>query len=109
MQHGRGLASAVALAAGTLAWSPPASACGGSGFGAAMIFAAMPSLLIILLISLVSLVSMRAAARAVRRMRGLRESRGLRVGHAAIVLGLVISAASTIVSGGLLLALALLV
>jgi hypothetical protein len=100
---------AGALAAGTLAWSPPASACGGSGFGAGMIFFALPSVLIVLLMSLVSLASMRAAARAVRRMRGLRDSRGLRVGHAAIVLGLAISAASTIVSGGLLLALVLLV
>ena len=109
MQHGRGLASAVALAVGTLAWSPPAWACGGSGFGAGMIFAAMPSVLIVLLMSIVSLVSMRAAARAVRRMRALRDSRGLRVGHTAIVLGLGIAAASTLVSGGFLLWLVLLV
>jgi hypothetical protein len=98
----------MALAAGTLAWSPPASACGGSGFGAGLVFAALPALIIVLLMSIVSLVSMRAAARAVGRMRGLRDSRGLRVGHAAVVLGLGISAASTIVSGGLLLALVLL-
>ena len=107
MQHGRGLALAVALAVGTLAWSPPAWACMG-GFGAGLFYAAMPSLLIVLLMSIVSVVSMRAAARAVRRMRGLRDSRGLRVGHAAIVLGLGISAASTILSGGLALALVLL-
>jgi hypothetical protein len=108
MQHGRGVALAVALA-GTLAWSPPASACGGSGFGAGMVLAAMTSLLIVLLMSIVSLVSTRAAARTVGRMRALRDSRGLRVGHAAIVLGLGISAVSTILSGGLLLALVLLV
>jgi hypothetical protein len=103
------LASAVALAAGTLAWSPPASACGGSGFSAGIAYSLLTALLIMVLMSIVSLASMRAAARAVGRMRGLRDSRGLRVGHAAIVLGLGISAASTIVSGGLLLALVLLV
>jgi len=108
MQHRHGLASAVALAAGILVWSPPASACMG-GFGAGLLYSLTSSLLIMLLMSIVSLASMRAAARAVRRMRGLRDSKGLRVGQAAIVLGMGISIASTVVAGGLLLALVLLV
>lgn len=99
----------VALAVvGTLAWSPEVAACGGSGFGAAMALSLLPSLLIVLLMSLVSLLSMRAAGRAVGRMRRHRDSRGLRVGHVAVLVGLGISAASTIVSGGLLFALLLL-
>ena len=110
MQDGRGLASVVTLAAaGTLAWSPPALACAGSGFGAGMMAPLLPSLLIVLLMSLVSVLSMRAASRAVGRMRRHRDSRGLRVGHGAVLVGLGISAASTIVSGGLLFALVLLI
>jgi hypothetical protein len=109
MRNGRGLASAVALAASTLAWSPPAAACGTSGLGAGMAWSLLPSLLIVFLMSVVSLLSMRAAVRAVSRMRRLQDSRGLRVGQVAAVVGLGISAASTIVAGGLLLGLVLLV
>lgn len=109
MQDGRGLALVVTLAAaGTLAWSPPAAACGTVGLGAGMALAMLPSLLIVLLISLISLLSMRAAGRAVGRMRRHRDSRGLRVGHGAVLVGLGISVASTIVAGGLLFALVLL-
>lgn len=70
---------------------------------------AVQALLIVLLMSIVSLLSMRAAGRAVRRMRQRRDSRGLRVGRFAIAMGFGISAASTIVSGGLLVALVLLI
>ncbi len=74
-----------------------------------MVAAAAPSLLIVLLMSIVSLVSMRTAGKAVARMRRRKESRGLRVGHIAIMLGFGISAAATVLAGGLLLALVLLV
>jgi hypothetical protein len=79
-----------------------------SGIGAGALMGAIHSLLIVLLMSIVSLLSMRGAGRAVGRMRRRRDGRGLRVGHAAIVAGLGLSAASTIVSGGLLLGLLLL-
>jgi heme exporter protein D len=108
MRHARGLASALALWGGSLAWSTPAEACGIGGIGAGAWLAAAVSLLIVLLMSIVSLVSMRAAGRAVGRMRRQRDGRGLRVGHVAIVLGFGVSAVATILSGGLLLALVLL-
>lgn len=108
MRHGRGLASAVALAAILGAWSPPAAACGMSGIGAGAIAAAMQSLLIVFLMSVISLLSMRSAGRAVARMRQHRDGRALRVGRTAILVGFGISAAATVVSGGLLLALLLL-
>lgn len=104
MRNGRGLALALALAAITLAWSPPAAACGMSALGPALAQAVLPSLLIVHLMSIVSLLSMRAAVRAVSRMRRLHDGRGLRVGQAAVVMGLGISAASAVVSGGLLVA-----
>ena len=104
MRNARGLASALALAASTLAWSPPAAACGDSGISAGL----LSSFLIVLLMSIVSLLSMRAAVRAVGRMRRVRDTRGLWMGHAAAVLGLVIAWASTVVSGGLFLAFVLL-
>jgi hypothetical protein len=106
MRHGRGLASAVALAACTLAWSPPAAACVG---GADLFYSAASSLLIVFLMSIVSLLSIRAATRAMGRMRRVQDGRGLRVGHVAAMVGVGIATASTIVSGGLLLALVLLV
>jgi hypothetical protein len=106
MRNGRGLASAVALAACTLAWSPPAAACVGS---ADLFYSAVVSLLIVFLMSIVSLLSIRAATRAVGRMRRVRDSGGLRVGHVAAMVGVGIATASTIVSGGLLLAFVLLV
>jgi hypothetical protein len=105
MRHGRGLTSAGALAAVFGAWSAPAAACGTSGIGAGVIAAALPSLLIVCLMSVIALLSMRSADRAVARMRQHRDGRGLRVGRAAILVGLGISAAATIVSGGLLLGL----
>jgi hypothetical protein len=108
MRHERGLASAVALAVVSWAWSTPAAACGISGFGASVIVAAAQSLLIVLLMSIISILSMRSAGRAVARMRQRRDGRGLAVGHAAIRVGLGLSVATTIVSGGLFVALFLL-
>jgi hypothetical protein len=91
-----------------MAWSLPAEACGISGIGAGAWIAAAHSLLIVFLMALVSLLSMRAAHRAVGRMWQRRPSAGLRAGHVAIMMGYGLSAATTIVSGGLLLALVLL-
>jgi hypothetical protein len=79
------------------------------GIGAGAVVAVAQSLLIVLLMSIVSLVSMRAAGRAVGRMRRRRDSGGLRAGHIAIMVGFGVSAAATIVTGGLLLALVLVV
>lgn len=98
---------AVAFAAVSLAWSSPAAACGMSGIGAGAIAAATQSLLIVFLMSVISLLSMRSAGRAVARMRQHRDGRGLRLGRAAILVGFGISAAATILSGGLLVALLL--
>jgi len=98
----------LALAAVVGGWSAPAAACGMGGIGAGMIAAAAQSLLIVFLMSVISLLSMRSAGRAVARMRRHRDGRGLRVGRAAILVGLGLSAAATILSGGLLLALLLL-
>lgn len=108
MRQASGRAAAWVLAVGSMAWSSPAAACGMSGIGAGAVVAAAQALLIVLLMSIVSLLSMRAAGRAVGRMRRRRDSRGLRVGHTGIMLGFGISAAATIVAGGVLLALVLL-
>lgn len=79
-----------------------------SGIGAGALVAAAQSLLIVLLMSIISLLSMRSAGRAVARMRQHRDGRGLAVGHAAIRVGLGLSVGTTIVSGGLFVALLLL-
>lgn len=75
---------------------------------AELFYSAATSLLLVFLMSIVSLLSIRAASRALGRMRRVRDSRGLWVGHVAAMLGVGIATASTIVAGGLLLALVLL-
>ena len=95
--------------ASTLAWSPLAAACANGGFSAWEARSLTHSLLIVLLMSVVSLLSMRAASRAVARMRRVRDSRGLRVGRVAAVVGLGISSVMAVISGGFLLLLVLLV
>lgn len=67
--------------------------------------AVMHVLLMVFGISLVAVLSLRAANGAFRRMRASRTSVGLQVGHGAVTMGYALSIASTIVSGGLLLAL----
>ena len=87
-----------------MAWSSDAWACGMGAFGAA---ALIQVLLLVFGISLIGVLSLRAAGGAFRRMRAVRSGVGLQVGHGLVTMGYAISIATTIVSGGILLALVL--
>ena len=87
-----------------MAWSSSALACGMGAIGAA---AVINVLLLVFGISLVAVLSLRAANGAFRRMRAVRSGLGLQIGHAAITFGYGLSIASTVVAGGLLLAMLL--
>lgn len=103
MGHSRGMA--IATAAGVMAWSPAALACGGSS--AVALFSIGYALLMVFLLSLVAVGSMRAARQAMLRMLARRGSTGLRVATFMSTVLYVGSITTTILSGGLLLALVL--
>lgn len=90
-----------------MAWSSPAWACGLSSIGAIGAAAVMHVLMMVFGISLIAVLSLRAATGAFRRMRAVRTGTGLELGHGLVTMGYALSIATTIVSGGLLLALVL--
>lgn len=90
-----------------MAWSSEALACGMSGVGAIGAAAVIPVLLLVFGVSLVAVLSLRAAGNAFGRMRSVRPGTGLQLAHFVVTTGYALSIASTIVAGGLLLALTL--
>ncbi|MCH9686488.1 MAG: hypothetical protein K0V04_33955 [Deltaproteobacteria bacterium] len=92
---------------GLCAWSPAAVACGGSSGIWALGMLAYP-LLVIFLLSLIALLSMRGASQAFGRMRKARPGGAMRAAHIGTGVFYVGSIITTVVSGGLMLALGLL-